>query len=85
MAHKKKSFQYGAHTVVLETGEIARQASAAVMVSMGETVVLVTVVGKKEDSGRDFFPLNVIFFIRYSFSLTQYCIKSNSVKFPWQK
>ena len=44
----------------LETGEIARQATGAVMVSMGETVVLVTVVAdKREVEGRDFFPLTV--------------------------
>ena len=56
----KKVFQYGAHTMTLETGEIARQATGAVMVSLGETVVLVTVVGKKTaDPGRDFFPLTV--------------------------
>jgi len=56
----KKSFQYGSHTVIMETGEIARQASGAVMVSMGETVVFVTAVGLKRGSeGRDFFPLTV--------------------------
>ena len=56
----KKTFQYGAHTVTLETGEIARQASGAVIVSMGDTVVLVTAVGlKKAAEGRDFFPLTV--------------------------
>ncbi|MGW8310304.1 MAG: polyribonucleotide nucleotidyltransferase [Thiogranum sp.] len=56
----KKSFQYGSHTVTFETGEIARQASGAVMVSMGETVVFVTAVGLKRGSeGRDFFPLTV--------------------------
>ncbi len=56
----KKTFQYGAQTVTLETGEIARQASGAVMVSMGDTVVLVTAVGlKKGAEGRDFFPLTV--------------------------
>ncbi len=56
----KKSFQYGDQTVTFETGEIARQASGAVMVSMGETVVFVTVVGLKRGSeGRDFFPLTV--------------------------
>ncbi|OGT26394.1 MAG: polyribonucleotide nucleotidyltransferase [Gammaproteobacteria bacterium RIFCSPLOWO2_02_FULL_42_14] len=55
-----KSFQYGQHQVTLETGRIARQASAAVMVTMGETVVLVTVVGKSSgDTVRDFFPLTV--------------------------
>ena len=55
-----KSFEYGQHTVTLETGVIARQADAAVLASMGDTTVLVTVVGKKEaDPGRDFFPLTV--------------------------
>ena len=55
-----KSFQYGAHEVTLETGAIARQADGAVIVNMGETVVLVTVVGEKKDvGGRDFFPLTV--------------------------
>ncbi len=56
----RKEFQYGDHTVVLETGEIARQATGAVMVSMGETVVLVTAVAQKtSDPNRDFFPLTV--------------------------
>ena len=56
----KKTFQYGDHTVTLETGSIARQASAAVMVTIGETVLLVTVVGVADDKGgRDFFPLTV--------------------------
>jgi polyribonucleotide nucleotidyltransferase len=56
----KKSFQYGSQTVTFETGEIARQASGAVMVSMGETVVFVTAVGLKQGAeGRDFFPLTV--------------------------
>jgi len=56
----KKTFQYGNHTVTLETGEIARQSTAAVMVTMDDTAVLVTVVGRKEaDPGRDFFPLTV--------------------------
>ncbi len=55
-----KSFEYGQHTVTLETGVIARQADAAVLASMGDTTVLVTVVGKKvADPGRDFFPLTV--------------------------
>jgi len=54
------TFEYGEHTVELEMGEIARQASAAVKVDMGGTVALVSVVGKKNaDSGRDFFPLTV--------------------------
>lgn len=58
--HVKKSFQYGAHTVTLETGEIARQASGAVVVSMDETVILATVVGAKSAKpGQDFFPLTV--------------------------
>ena len=55
----KKSFQYGSHTVTFETGEIARQASGAVMVSMGDTQVFVTVVGLKRGTDRDFFPLTV--------------------------
>ena len=56
----KKSIQYGAHTLTLETGEIARQADGAVMVSYGDTAVLVTVVGKQEvKQGQDFFPLTV--------------------------
>ncbi|AEC20427.1 polyribonucleotide nucleotidyltransferase [Pusillimonas sp. T7-7] len=55
-----KSFQYGQHTVVLETGEIARQASGAVLVSIDDTVVLATVVGAKNAKpGQDFFPLTV--------------------------
>jgi polyribonucleotide nucleotidyltransferase len=56
----KKSFKYGDHTVTLETGELARQADGAVLVTMNETVVLVTAVGlKKATPGRDFFPLTV--------------------------
>ena len=56
----KKSISYGRHTLTLETGEIARQAHGAVMVSMNETVVLVTVVGAKNvRPGQDFFPLTV--------------------------
>ncbi|PFG55427.1 polyribonucleotide nucleotidyltransferase [Vibrio sp. ES.051] len=55
-----KTFQYGNHTVTLETGVIARQATAAVMVTMDDTAVFVSVVGKKEASpGQDFFPLTV--------------------------
>ncbi|QUM77755.1 polyribonucleotide nucleotidyltransferase [Moritella sp. 24] len=55
-----KSFKYGEHTVTLETGVIARQATAAVMASIGDTSVLVSVVGKKQaEAGRDFFPLTV--------------------------
>ena len=60
MAKVTKSFQYGNHEVILETGEIARQASGAVMVSMGGTVVLVTAVAaSKAREGQDFFPLTV--------------------------
>jgi polyribonucleotide nucleotidyltransferase len=60
MTLHKQTFQYGQHSVTLETGEIARQADGAVMVSMGDTVVLVTVVGNKDaDLEKDFFPLTV--------------------------
>ncbi|MBE8577103.1 polyribonucleotide nucleotidyltransferase [Vibrio sp. OPT18] len=55
-----KSFQYGNHTVTLETGVIARQATAAVMATMDDTSVFVSVVAKKEAvAGQDFFPLTV--------------------------
>jgi polyribonucleotide nucleotidyltransferase len=55
-----KKFQYGQHEVTLETGVIARQATAAVMASIGDTSVFVSVVGKKEaKEGQDFFPLTV--------------------------
>ncbi len=60
MAKVTKQFQYGDQLVTLETGEIARQATAAVKVSMGDTVVLVTVVADKRlKEGRDFLPLTV--------------------------
>jgi polyribonucleotide nucleotidyltransferase len=56
----KKTFQYGQHTVTLETGEIARQASGAVLVNMADTVVLVTMVAAQgNQEGRDFLPLRV--------------------------
>lgn len=56
----KKSFTYGAHTVTLETGEISRQATGAVLVNVDDTVVLATVVAKTEaKAGQDFFPLTV--------------------------
>ena len=56
----KKTFQYGRSTVTLETGRIARQATGAVMVTMDETVVLCTVVARKDTKpGQDFFPLSV--------------------------
>jgi polyribonucleotide nucleotidyltransferase len=55
-----KTFQYGQHSVTLETGEIARQASGAVMVTVDDTVILATVVARKEAKpGQDFFPLTV--------------------------
>jgi polyribonucleotide nucleotidyltransferase len=57
---QKQTFQYGPHTVTLETGRLARQATGSVLVSMGDTVVLVTAVGnQKADSGKSFFPLTV--------------------------
>jgi polyribonucleotide nucleotidyltransferase len=56
----KKTFSYGDHSVTIETGELARQADAAVLVSVADTVVLVTAVGQKSAvEGRDFFPLTV--------------------------
>jgi polyribonucleotide nucleotidyltransferase len=56
----KKSFAYGAHTVTMETGEIARQATGAVLVNMDDTVILATVVAKDSaKAGQDFFPLTV--------------------------
>ncbi|WP_310638473.1 polyribonucleotide nucleotidyltransferase [Delftia acidovorans] len=55
-----KTFQWGQHTVTMETGEIARQASGAVLVNIDDTVVLATVVASKQaKSGQDFFPLTV--------------------------
>jgi len=60
VAKVTKTFQYGEHAVTIETGEIARQASGAVMVSMGGTVVLVAAVAaQKAREGQDFFPLTV--------------------------
>ena len=60
MLSVKKSFPYGEHEVTLETGEIARQADGAVLVSMADTVVLVTAVAEKTaGENRDFFPLTV--------------------------
>lgn len=62
----KKSFQYGKRIVTLETGAIARQATGAVIVSMGDAVLLVTVVARKESVlTRDFFPLTVNYQERY--------------------
>ncbi|HRL97296.1 MAG TPA: polyribonucleotide nucleotidyltransferase, partial [Comamonas denitrificans] len=55
-----KTFQWGQHTVTMETGEIARQASGAVLVNIDDTVVLATVVASKTAKpGQDFFPLTV--------------------------
>ncbi len=60
MSAVSKSFQYGPHTVTIETGEMARQAEGAVRVSMGDTVVLVTACAQRTAiAGRDFFPLTV--------------------------
>ncbi len=60
MTALKRQFQFGNQNVTIETGEIARQASGSVIVSMGDTVVMVTAVGKKDAMpGRDFFPLTV--------------------------
>ncbi|MDX8379734.1 MAG: polyribonucleotide nucleotidyltransferase [Gallionella sp.] len=60
MSHFKKTIAFGKHQLTLETGEIARQASGAVLVSLDDTVVLVTVVGRKEAKPeQDFFPLTV--------------------------
>ena len=54
-----RRFKYGKHEVTLETGQIARQSSGAVLARMGDTTVLVTVVASREPSNRDFFPLTV--------------------------
>jgi polyribonucleotide nucleotidyltransferase len=60
LSHYKKTLTFGNHQLTLETGEIARQASGAVMVSLDDTVVLVTVVGRKDAKpDQDFFPLTV--------------------------
>jgi polyribonucleotide nucleotidyltransferase len=55
----RKEFQYGDHLVSLETGEVARQADGAVIINIEGTTLLVTVVGKQEAGGGDFFPLTV--------------------------
>ena len=60
MSVSRQTFSYGAHTVSIETGRLARQADGSVVVRMGDTVVLVTAVGRREAvAGRDFFPLTV--------------------------
>ncbi len=61
----KKKFQYGNHEVILETGQIARQANGAVLVNMEGTVVLTTVVAKNDGKARDFFPLTVNYQEKY--------------------
>ncbi len=60
-----RSFKYGNHTVTLETGHLAKQANGAVLVTIGKTVVLVTVVEKEAQEERDFFPLTVNYQERY--------------------
>ena len=60
MSKHSKTFQFGGETVTLQTGEIARQASSAIVASMGDTVVLVTAVGRKQAKpGQNFFPLTI--------------------------
>ena len=59
MSHSKKSFQYGEHTVTIETGELARQADGAVLVTMSDTVVLVSWSFEEADAGPRLFPLTV--------------------------
>ena len=60
MTTHSRTFEYGGETVTLQTGEIARQASAAIVASMGDTVVLVTVVGRREaNPAQAFFPLTI--------------------------
>ena len=59
---RRKEFRYGNHTVTLETGAVARQATGAVWTRMGDTVVLVTVVAANTvKEGTDFFPLTVVY------------------------
>ena len=60
MSVSRQTFNYGAHPVTIETGRLARQSDGAVVVTIGDTVVLVTAVGRREAvAGRDFFPLTV--------------------------
>ena len=60
MSYVIKKFDFGGQEVVLETGKVARQATSSVMVTMSETTVLVSVVGREEaKAGQDFFPLTV--------------------------
>jgi len=72
-----KEFQWGQHTVRMETGEIARQASGAVIVDVEDTVVLATVVAAKSPkAGQDFFPLTA----RRPTLLARSPVASSSVK-----
>ncbi len=59
MSPIRKEFQYGDNKIILETGEIARQAHGAVFIDVDGTALLVTVVEKKNEQGGDFFPLTV--------------------------
>ncbi len=60
MSIAKQSFPFGSQQITIETGEMARQADGSVLVSMGDTVVLVTAVARKQaQPGKDFFPLTV--------------------------
>ncbi len=62
----KKTFQWGSHSVTLETGEIARQAGGAVLVTIEDTMVLATVVAaRKPKAGQSFFPLTVDYFEKF--------------------
>jgi polyribonucleotide nucleotidyltransferase len=75
-----KTFQWGQQTVKLETGEIARQASGAVIVNVEDTVILATVVGAKSaKAGQDFFPLTVDY-IEKTYAAGKIPAASSSVK-----
>lgn len=75
-----KTFQWGQHTVTMETGEIARQASGAVLVNIDDTVVLATVVASKTAKpGQDFFPLTVDY-IEKPTPLARFLAASSSAK-----
>ncbi len=75
-----KTFAYGHHNVTLETGKIARQATAAVTVRVGDTVVLVTVVAsKKQAPNQDFFPLTVNY-IEKTYAAAEFLVVISSVK-----
>ena len=75
-----KTFQWGQHTVTMETGEIARQSGGAVKLDMDGTVVLATVVAKKDAKpGQDFFPLTVDY-LEKPMLLAAFRVVSSSVK-----